>query len=234
VSDSYFDSSALAKRYLQEIGTAWVRTLTDPTAGHTILTMEISQVEVAAALAARYRGGGITRRERDDAVDLLAAHCDREYQLVPTARAVLAAAVELTQRQRLRGYDAVQLATALVAAATLRAAGLPGMTFVAADADLVAAARAEGLVAADPHLHRWPARPSVRPHTLLLIYPFPRQRLSWPLRLSTRATRLADMRGGGLCWPIIHPARSQMDHEPAQPPDGERPLSAPPARTDRG
>jgi hypothetical protein len=50
-------------------------------------------------------------------------------------------------------YDAVQLATALVANETLAAAGLPSLTFVAADDDLVAAARAEGLDAENPNHH---------------------------------------------------------------------------------
>ena len=68
-------------------------------------------------------------------------------------RPLLDRAVDLTQRHRLRGYDAVQLATALAAESSLVAAGLPGLTFVAADADLVAAARAEGLGADDPNLH---------------------------------------------------------------------------------
>lgn len=30
------DSSALVKRYVRENGTAWVRGLTDPAAGHTL------------------------------------------------------------------------------------------------------------------------------------------------------------------------------------------------------
>ena len=55
--------------------------------------------------------------------------------------------------ERLRGYEPVQLATALAAESSLVAAGLPGLTFVAADADLVAAARAERLGADDPNLH---------------------------------------------------------------------------------
>ena len=153
MSDFYLDSSAVAKRYLVEVGTPWVRALTDPAAGNTITLSTITRAEVAAALAARHRAGDISRRERDDAVDLLLAHCDTEYRLVPVGDAIISQAVDLTQRHRLRGYDAVQLATALAVEASLRAAGLPDLTFVAADADLVAAAPAEGLGADDPNLH---------------------------------------------------------------------------------
>ena len=84
---------------------------------------------------------------------LLSLHCTAEYRLVAANQSILDRAVDLTQRHRLRGYDAVQLATALAVEASLRATGLPGLTFVAADADLVAAARAEGLSADDPNLH---------------------------------------------------------------------------------
>lgn len=154
MSHFYLDSSALAKRYLSEVGTAWAAALTDPAAGNTIVLAEITQVEVSAALAARHRAGDISREERDVAVDLLARHCDAEYQLTAISRAILDRAVDLTQRHRLRGYDAVQLATALVAGEALRAAGQPSLIFVAADSDLVAAARLEGLDADDPNLHR--------------------------------------------------------------------------------
>jgi hypothetical protein len=45
----------------------------------------------------------------------------------------------------------VQLATALIAHETFLAANLPGLTFVAADDDLIAAAVAEGLKAENPN-----------------------------------------------------------------------------------
>jgi len=45
----------------------------------------------------------------------------------------------------------VQLATALAVNASYLAAGLPALTFVAADDDLIAAAQAEGLAAENPN-----------------------------------------------------------------------------------
>ncbi len=154
MSTFFLDSSALVKRYLTETGSGWVLRLTDPTVGHAVSIAELTEVEVAAALAARHRApGGITRAERDAAIGLLARHCAGEYTLIPASRAILDRAVDLTQRHRLRGYDAVQLATALAANDSLLRTALPSLTFVAADADLVAAARAEGLGADDPNLH---------------------------------------------------------------------------------
>lgn len=126
MSNYYLDSSAIAKRYLAEIGSAWIRALTDPTSGHSITLAEITRVEVAAALAARHRApGGITRQEHDHAINLLSQHWILEYTLAPATRPILNMAVDLTQRHRLRGYDAVQLATALVTNASLSRLGSP-------------------------------------------------------------------------------------------------------------
>lgn len=152
MSTFYLDASALVKRYLTETGSAWVLALTDPAAGNTIVVAEITRVEVAAALAARHRApGGISRKERDDAVSLLLKHSDTEYQIASLSRTTISRAVDLTQNHRLRGYDAVQLATALAANESLVAAGLPSLTFVAADNDLLAAASSEGLTTENPN-----------------------------------------------------------------------------------
>jgi len=58
-----------------------------------------------------------------------------------------------TQRQKLRGCDALHLATALAANEALLAGGLPPLIFVAADNDLLIVARAEGLATENPDLY---------------------------------------------------------------------------------
>ncbi len=145
----FFDSSALVKRYLTEIGSMWVDAQTDLATGNTIIVAEITRVEVAAALAARHRAtGGITQAERDQLFKLLAHHAAAEYRAIPITGAVVDRAMQLTQQYRLRGYDAVQLAASLSAAAVL-----PMLTFIAADDDLLVAARAEGLAVENPNLY---------------------------------------------------------------------------------
>jgi len=154
MSHFYLDASAAVKRYSLETGSAWVRALADPLAGHTIVLGEITLAEVAAAFAAKHRApGGITRGERDRALALFLGHCDIEYELIALSRYTIDRAVHLTQNYRLRGYDAVQLATALIANEALVAAGLPALTFVAADNDLVGAANTEGLATDNPNLY---------------------------------------------------------------------------------
>ena len=61
-------------------------------------------------------------------------------------------AMSLAEAHRLRGYDAVQLAAALQVLVACSALGAP-LTFVSADANLNAAAAAEGLTVDNPVLH---------------------------------------------------------------------------------
>lgn len=150
----FLDASALVKRYITETGSNWMNRLLNPTANHLVTIAEITQVEVAAALAARHRAPvGISRQMRDGAVNLLAKHCQQEYQLMALTPVILDHAVYLTQNHRLRGYDAVQLATAIAANQIFIGAGFTSLTFITADSDLLKAAQAEGLHTDNPNLY---------------------------------------------------------------------------------
>lgn len=150
----YLDTSALVKRYFPEIASPWVEALTDPNAKHTIILSALTRVETAAAAAAKHRASdGITITERDAAVRLLARHCTQQYIMIATSDSILDRAMLLTQAHRLRGYDAVQLATALIVNEQYLAAHLPALTFIAVDKDLLAAAQAERLTIDTPHNH---------------------------------------------------------------------------------
>ena len=131
-----------------------MKTLTDPASGNTILSSRLTLAEVAAALAAKHRApGGISRQARDRAVNLFLAHCQSEYRLVEVDRFTSDLAVRLTQDYRLRGYDALHLATALLVNRMLLREDASPLTLIASDEDLLAAARGEGLLAEDPCSH---------------------------------------------------------------------------------
>jgi uncharacterized protein len=55
----YLDTSALLKRYMQEVGSGWLTALATPTIGNTFATALITKVEAAAGLAAKFRQGGL-------------------------------------------------------------------------------------------------------------------------------------------------------------------------------
>ena len=151
-STDYFDSSALVKRYLAEIGSAWVQArCNDP--ARTIVTVDLSRVEVAAAFAGKLRGRFITQAEYQEVRAKLAADAQKRYQLIPVTSHRVDEAIELTARHRLRGYDAVHLACALRLNRDLIDHQLPPLTLVAADNDLLKAAQAEGLETENPNLH---------------------------------------------------------------------------------
>ena len=76
-----------------------------------------------------------------------------DYQIIAVLDSIVDQACDLLERHPLRGYGAMHLATALTAQQSLRAHGLPGLTFLCADDRLLDAATAEGLVADNPTRH---------------------------------------------------------------------------------
>lgn len=148
----YFDSSALVKRYLAETGSVWVQARCNDLA-RTIVTAELSRVEIAAAFASKLRGQFIDRAEYQSIRAKLATDAQRRHQLIPITSQRVDEAIELTARHKLRGYDAVHLACALYLNRLLLDDGLPPLTLVAADDDLLKAAQAEGLAIENPNDH---------------------------------------------------------------------------------
>jgi hypothetical protein len=140
----YLDSSAVVKRYVDEAGSGWVRSLCEHP-DHAVLLSELALVEVSSAFARRQRRGELSVADQRLYLDLFIGDCVQSYQLIPVERMVIDRAVALVQQYGLRAYDAVQLASALVAGDLLRATRLPALTFVAADAALLDAAAAAGL-----------------------------------------------------------------------------------------
>ena len=149
----YLDSSALAKHYLIESGSRWITELITHTAPARFVSTELAIVEVVCA---------ITRAERERRISVslrnsLAARSAREtrsvVELIGTSQRILGHASQLALRYPLRAYDAIHLATALRALSETLVMGLPAPIFVSADTNLLAAARAEGLVAENPSEH---------------------------------------------------------------------------------
>ena len=149
----YLESSALAKRYLKEPGSAWVVSLFAPPPAHTVFIAAITGVEVIAAITRAARGGIITPGDAAAVCAQFRADLLVDYQVVEVSEVVLARAMDLAQSHGLRGYDAVQLASALAVHAVRSASGLPALTLVSADKELNTVARIEGLPVEDPNTH---------------------------------------------------------------------------------
>ncbi len=155
----YFDSSGLVKRYVAEVGSAWVAGLTDPAAGHHIYVANIIAVEVPAAIHKRVRNGDITPADAAKALAEFSNDMAAQYRPIRVTDPIIGAAAALTGRHKLRGYDAVQLEAALEverrthAGLSPAAAALVPVTLISADNDLNAAALAEGLAVDNPNNH---------------------------------------------------------------------------------
>jgi predicted nucleic acid-binding protein len=57
MADDFFDTSALVKRHVNEIGSPWVRSLIRAKATHRIYIARITAVEVFAAITRRQHNG---------------------------------------------------------------------------------------------------------------------------------------------------------------------------------
>ena len=152
VSTGYFDSSALVKRYIDEVGSSWVQNWCNQPM-YTVAIAEIGFVEIAAAFARKLRGGYITQQAYQVARADLDNDIQNQYAAVSLDRLLINVAIELTARHQLRGYDAVHLASALRLNQALTSAKLPSLHFISADNDLLAAAEAEGLLTDNPNDH---------------------------------------------------------------------------------
>jgi predicted nucleic acid-binding protein len=149
----FFDTSGLVKRHVNEAGTPWVRSLTQPKAGHTIFIARITGVEVVAAITRRQNGGSLSPAQAGAILGHFRRHFVQRYNIVELTAALVGQAMLLARKHGLRGYDAVQLASMLSLHQSRSLAGLSILTFVSADGDLYRAAQAEGLAVENPINH---------------------------------------------------------------------------------
>lgn len=137
---AYFDTAAFVKLVIEEPGSqtaarAW-------SAADAVISSRLLYPEARAGLAAALRG----RRTQGPLYPGLKTQLEELWQdivAIEVTRALAAAAGDVAERQRLKGYDAVHLAAAMRAQPDL---------LVTADADLLRAAPACGLTTVDVRL----------------------------------------------------------------------------------
>jgi len=149
----YADTSALIKRYVDEVGSAWLRTTLDVQPPPAIIVVHLIIVEVTSALMRRVREDTLAPTDYDQAQNAFRADCLNEYELVVAGGDIIEQANRLLETYPLRAYDAVHLATALVTNQQLLAHHLAPLTFISADDRLNHAASAEGLAVDNPNDH---------------------------------------------------------------------------------
>jgi uncharacterized protein len=153
VAAFFFDTSALVKRHVAEVGSAWVRSLLEANAGHRDYLARITAVEVVSAIARRERDGDLSAAQAGAILGHFRRHLAQRYRVIELTPALFANAMLTARKHRLRAYDAVQLAVILEIRRLHQAAGFEPVTLVSADRELNAAAIAEGLDVDDPNSH---------------------------------------------------------------------------------
>ena len=148
----YFDVSALAKRYTNEIGTDLIDHIFITVPLERLKCLTIGALEVFWIFVRKRNDGRITVSDFVQAVmrfDQEVTADDSDFELLPTPDSLLQTAMDFVDRHSINGTDALVLCSALETGSHLRNAG-DDLVLVAADQRLLRAAQAEGLSVLNP------------------------------------------------------------------------------------
>ena len=153
VSIFYFDTSALLKQYVAEIGSGWVNDLLATSPAPFVFTSQLTTVEGVCAFTRRLREGTLSSVAHSRLLAAFDYDMTYRYQLVDIMPATIETARQLAQKHPLRAYDAIQLATAWLVNQTLVGAEKAPLLFISADDRLNGIAQVEGLEVDNPNHH---------------------------------------------------------------------------------
>jgi predicted nucleic acid-binding protein len=149
----YLEPNALIKRYVQEPGTAWLRTMIDHAAPGTLVTSRLGRIEVIAALSRLQKARPGRASELAQLVHTFRRDVAERLRVMRLTDTLLERADAVAVTHGLRAYDAVHLASAMELRGA--AAGEPGVeiVIVSADEEVLTAARVERFGIANPLSH---------------------------------------------------------------------------------
>jgi hypothetical protein len=139
----YLDSSALVKRYTEEAGTDFVKSIL--ATNGLITTSKLTYPEILSALMRKVRSGEIEKKTVHGIVDKFDK--DWDHMLVLDFHNDLLPIVKnLIEKHPLKAADAIHLSSAL----WLKLSSMVDVTFIASDSNLLKAAAAEKLQVMNP------------------------------------------------------------------------------------
>ena len=152
VNAYFLDTSALVKRYVREIGSDWILSITDPATDNDLTISQITWVEVHSAFARRLRDGSLSAQRFDLIAQKVREDFENEYRVIDVDQTLIETATELVMQHPLRAYDSVQLASALrFQSTTLLSQPETQLIFVSADNRLLDIAQSAGLAIDNPN-----------------------------------------------------------------------------------
>ena len=98
----FLDSSTLVKRYVVEIGSPSIKTLTDSQTGNSLLLIRITWVEVLSAFAQRQREGGYKCCKSTTLIQKFRNEFNSRYRVIEVDPALIERAGELVIQYPLR------------------------------------------------------------------------------------------------------------------------------------
>ena len=105
MATTYVDTSALVKRYVAEVGSAWVRRTVARPVHQVLYTAALTEVEVRSALQRLVREGRLDTAQAQRLSHRVTRHFTRRYQVIRITRTVVTQAGMVLERHPLRAYD---------------------------------------------------------------------------------------------------------------------------------
>lgn len=147
----FFDTSGLVKRYVEEKGSDWVRSICDADSTEVIFVADITEVELASAFFRKVKGGLLTIYEAESALGQFDIDKLHQYVVSGVNYDLIKVARGLIEKHSLRAYDAIQLAIAIECNIEQTFLELPRISFITADRELLQAAQSEGISTSNPN-----------------------------------------------------------------------------------
>lgn len=149
MADAYFlDASAAVKAYVEEPGSERVESLLKNS--EEVYLSRVGPVEISAAVFRKVSAGEMETEDALFAVEQLRSDMESVYQIVEVGAVVANRAMRVAERHRLRGYDCLQLACALLLNEHRVGVDPADITLVSADEELNRAATEEGIPVENP------------------------------------------------------------------------------------
>ena len=146
----YLDASVAVKGYIADRGSRRMLQLLEEGANHEMYLSRIGTIEVAAALYRRTLSVETQPEEVFSAINRLREDIRSLYRIIEFSVVTASRAIEVAERNRLRAYDCLQLATVQLLQEQRASFDLTPLVLVSSDAELNAAAGSEGLAVEDP------------------------------------------------------------------------------------
>ena len=153
MADFFFDTSALVKRHVIEVGSGWVRSLVHAKAAHDLYIARVTVVEVTSAITRRQHGGHLSLAQAGAMLGHFRRHLAQRYHVIELTPDLFDEAARARASIGSGPTMPCNWLSSSNCTGSYQNAGLGSLTLVSADQALNEAATDEGLTVDDPRSH---------------------------------------------------------------------------------